>query len=108
MKVCTLNLVPGTPGTGRKIDQHVFRELIVVALIEHNLSYSFVEYRRIREALIYENPSIEFWCRITATSDCLKIYEKEKLKLRQQLNEIRGRFCLTIDIWKALTVEEYM
>ena len=44
MKVCTLNPVPGTPGSGRKIDQLVFREMIAIALIEHNLPYSFVEY----------------------------------------------------------------
>ena len=108
MKVCSLNHVPSTPGTGRKIDQIVFRELIAVALIEHNLPFSFVEYRRVREALYYANPRIEFWCRNTAASDCLKIYEKEKLKLRQQLKDIPGRFCLTTDLWRALTVEGHM
>ena len=57
MKVCSLNHVPGTPGTGRNIDQIVFREMIAVVLIEHNLPYSFVEYRRIREAWHYLNLS---------------------------------------------------
>ena len=47
------------------IDQLVFREMIAVALIEHNLPYSFVEYTRVREALAYSNPTIEFWCRNT-------------------------------------------
>ncbi|RIA04507.1 hypothetical protein BRARA_K01253 [Brassica rapa] len=108
MKVCSLNPVPGTPGTGRNIDQIVFREMIQVALIEHNLPYSFVEYRRIREAWHYLNPSIQFWCRNTAASDCLKIYEREKLKLRQKLKEIPGRICLTTDLWRALTVEGYL
>ena len=79
-----------------------------MALIEHNLPFSFVEYRRVREALYYANPRIELWCRNTAASDCLKIYEKEKLKLRQQLKDIHGRFCLTTDLWRALTVEGYM
>ncbi|KAL0675255.1 hypothetical protein Bca4012_003236 [Brassica carinata] len=65
MKVYSLNLVPGTPGTGRMIDQLVFHEMIAVALIEHNLPYSFVEYTRVREALAYANPTIEFWCRNT-------------------------------------------
>ncbi|KAF8086931.1 hypothetical protein N665_0608s0010 [Sinapis alba] len=83
MKVCSLNHVPGRPGTSRKIDQLVFREMIAVDLIEHSLPYSFVEYKRIREALHYVNPSIKFWCRITAASECLKKYEKEKLILRQ-------------------------
>ena len=52
-----MNPVPGTPGTGRKIDQLVFREMIAVALIEQHLPYSFVEYRRIREAWHYLNLS---------------------------------------------------
>ena len=108
MKVCSLNPVPSIPGTGRKIDQLVFRELIAVALIEHNLPFSFVEYKKVRETLYYANPRIEFWCRNTAASNCLKIYEKEKLKLRQQLKDIPGRFCLTTDLWRALTVEGYM
>lgn len=103
MKVCSLNLVPGTPGTSRMIDQLVFREMIAVALIEHNLPYSFVEYRRVREVLAYANPTIEFWCRNTAASDCLKVYEREKLKLRQKLKEIPGRICLTTDLWRALS-----
>ncbi|KAF8046659.1 hypothetical protein N665_3544s0002 [Sinapis alba] len=71
MKISSLNLVPGTPGTGRKIYQLLFREMIA--------------YKRIRDALHYENPSIEFWCRNTTTSDCLNIYENETLKLRQKL-----------------------
>ena len=52
--------------------------------------------------------SVEFWSRSTAASDCLKIYEREKLKLRQKLKEIPGRICLTTDLWRALTVEGYL
>lgn len=78
MIICSLNHVPGTPETFRKINQLVFRDMVAVALIEHDLPYSFVKYRRIREAWHYLNPSVEFWCRNTAASNCLKIYEKEK------------------------------
>ncbi|KAL0730699.1 hypothetical protein Bca4012_026793 [Brassica carinata] len=93
MKVCSLNPVPGTPSSYRMIDQIFFREMIAVALIEHNLPYSFVEYRRIRDAWHYLNPSVEFWCRNTAVSDCLKVYEKEKLKLRQKLKRFLEGFA---------------
>ena len=44
----------------RKLDMEVFCEMIVVAIIQHNLPYSFVEYEKIREAFTYANPSIEF------------------------------------------------
>ncbi|CAA7029422.1 unnamed protein product [Microthlaspi erraticum] len=104
MRVCSM-----TPGCGnRKLDMMVFREMIAVAIIEHNLPYSFVEYRRIREAFVYANSSIEFWCRNTAVADCLRIFEKEKRKLRESLSDIPGRFCLTTDLWRAITVEGYM
>ncbi|KAL0889076.1 hypothetical protein Bca101_013059 [Brassica carinata] len=73
-----------------------------------NLPYSFVEYEKIREALTYANPSTEFWCRNTAASDVYKIYEKEKQKLKAVLANIRGRVCLTTDLWRAITVEVYM
>ena len=63
----------------KKIDQLVFREMIAVAIVEHDLPYAFVEYRRVREALHYANPTIEFWCRNTAVSDVLKIFEREKI-----------------------------
>ncbi|CAA7052690.1 unnamed protein product [Microthlaspi erraticum] len=82
--------------------------MIAVAIIEHNLPYSFVEYRRIKEAFVYANSSIEFWCRNIVAADCLRIFEKEKKKLRESLSDIPGRFCLTTDLWRAITVEGYM
>ena len=100
---------PKTPNnTCPKIDQLVFREMIVVAIVEHDLPYAFVEYRRVREALHYANPTIEFWCRNTAVSDVFKIFEREKMKLRQVLSEVPGRICLTTDLWRAITIEGYL
>ena len=107
-RVCT-KTPGGTPNTGnKKLDMMVFREMIGLAIIEHDLPFSFVEYRRIREAFLYANSSIEFWSRNTAAADCLKIYEKEKLKLRKIIDQVPGRFCLTTDLWRSLTIEGYM
>ncbi|KAL9856870.1 putative HAT dimerization domain, ribonuclease H-like superfamily [Arabidopsis thaliana] len=100
---------PGsTPRISRKVDMMVFREMIAVALVQHNLPYSFVEYERIREAFTYANPYIEFWSRNTVASDVYKIYEREKIKLKEKLAIIPGRICLTTDLWRALTVESYI
>ena len=50
---------PGsTPGSNRKLDMMVFREMMAIAIVEHNLPYAFVEYRRVRDALAYANSSI--------------------------------------------------
>ena len=91
----TCSKTPGsTPRSApRKLDMEVFREMIAVAIIQHNLPYSFVEYEKIREAFTYANPSIEFWSRNTAASDIYKIYVKEKRKLKEVLARISGRVC---------------
>ncbi|CAN6910888.1 unnamed protein product, partial [Brassica oleracea] len=54
------------------------KHMIDVAIVEHDLPYAFVEFRRVREALKYANPTIEFWCRNTAVTDVLKIFEGKK------------------------------
>ena len=55
-RVCSKN--PGSTPRSRKFDIMVFREMIAGAIVEHDLAYSFVEFRRIREAFKYANPSI--------------------------------------------------
>lgn len=52
--------------------------MIFVAFVEHDLLYSFVEYRRVREAFQYANPKIELCYWNTAVADVLKSFEKEK------------------------------
>nr|VDD52730.1 unnamed protein product [Brassica oleracea] len=60
------SMTPGcTPGSNKKLDMIVFREMMAIAIVEHNLPYQFVEYRRVRDALSYVNSSIEF-CDILA------------------------------------------
>ncbi|WZZ54355.1 hypothetical protein YC2023_054462 [Brassica napus] len=107
MKVCPKAV--GTPrSSSRIVDMMVFREMIAMAIIEHDLPYKFVEYKRIRMAFSYANSSIEYWSRNTAAFDVLKIYESEKQKLRKILNDFPGRVCLTTDLWRAITIEGYL
>ncbi|CAN7025855.1 unnamed protein product [Brassica oleracea var. botrytis] len=89
LKVCPKAVgTPGTPrSSSRKVDMMVFREMIAMAIIEHDLPYRFVEYKRIRMAFTYANSSIEYWSRNTSASNVLKIYEREKQKLRKILVE---------------------
>jgi len=57
MKVCPK--AAGTPrSSSRIVDMMVFREMIAMAIIEHDLPYKFVEYKRIRKAFSYANSSI--------------------------------------------------
>ncbi|XP_013610927.1 PREDICTED: zinc finger BED domain-containing protein RICESLEEPER 3-like [Brassica oleracea var. oleracea] len=103
------SMTPGcTPGSNKKLDMIVFREMMAIAIVEHNLPYQFVEYRRVRDALSYVNSSIEFWCRNTAVTDVLRIFEKEKANLRKVLSEVPGRISFTTDLWRVITVEGYL
>ena len=108
IKICSK--APGsTPGSSnKKFDIIVFHEMIVGAIVEHDLAYSFVEYRRIREAFSYANPSIELQCRNTGIADVLMIFENEKAHLRKVLSEVPGRICLTTNFCRAITVEGYL
>ncbi|KAL3646943.1 hypothetical protein CASFOL_009487 [Castilleja foliolosa] len=92
----------------RKIDNKVVRDIIAMAIIEHDLPFSFTEYRRIRELLKYINPEGKAYSRRTATVDVINMYETEKEKLKQVLARVPGRICLTSDVWTSCTTEGYI
>ncbi|KAM3325271.1 hypothetical protein P3S67_000396 [Capsicum chacoense] len=85
----------------RKIDQLISCEKLVEAIIEHDLPYSFVEYKKIRAWTDYVNPKIIMSSRNTVVVDVQKLYFKEKEKLRQALAKIPNQVCLTSDCWTA-------
>ncbi|KAF7821619.1 zinc finger BED domain-containing protein RICESLEEPER 2-like [Senna tora] len=76
------------------------------AIIEHDLPYSFVDYKGIRKWIKYLNPDVIMPSRNTVVSDVKKIYEKEKEKLKQEMARIPNRVCFTSDVWTACTSEE--
>nr|GEU47950.1 zinc finger BED domain-containing protein RICESLEEPER 2-like [Tanacetum cinerariifolium] len=36
------------------------------------------------------------------------MYEREKLKIKRELEKIKGRICLTSDLWTSVTSDDYM
>ena len=56
----------------RKIDQKHLRELISMAIISHDLPFSYVEYKWVREINKYLNPDVKHISRLTATTDIWK------------------------------------
>jgi len=89
----------------KKIDQLVSREMCAQAIIEHDLPYSFVEYRKIVAWVKYLNPDVIMPSRNTIVSDVNKIYENEKSKLKEEMVNIPNRICLTSDVWTTCTSE---
>ncbi|KAH0635744.1 hypothetical protein KY289_035659 [Solanum tuberosum] len=92
----------------RKIDQLISREKLAEAIIEHDLPYSFVEYKKIRAWADYVNPELVMPSRNTSVVDVQKVYFREKEKLKQVLVKIPNRVCLTSNCWTASTSEGYL
>ncbi|KAF7821320.1 zinc finger BED domain-containing protein RICESLEEPER 2-like [Senna tora] len=92
----------------RKISQKVLRSLTAMAIIKHDLPFSFVEYEGVREIFKYCNPDVKFITRNTAVADVWKVYVSRKESLKQELDKIPSRICLTSDVWTACTTEGYI
>ena len=81
-----------------KITHEEFREMLAVAIIKHNLPFSFVEYEGIRKVFSYLNSDIKHISRNTSKTDVLKLYKKENDDVKNKLKSISGRICLTSDL----------
>lgn len=79
-----------------------------MAIARHNYPFSFVEHQGIRDLHKFLNPTVQTLSRNTAKSDKLKLYNREKEKLKKELEMIPGRICLTSDLWSSLTTDGYM
>ncbi|XP_024029605.1 zinc finger BED domain-containing protein RICESLEEPER 2-like [Morus notabilis] len=79
---------------GSKYDPEKFCELVVAAIIMHDLPFSFVEYAGIRSIFQYLHPQIQLVSRNTAKADALKFYKREKLRLKLMLETIPGQMLI--------------
>ena len=92
----------------KKIDQKVFRELVAMSIIKHDLPFSYVEYDGVRAVWKYLNHEVRCISRFTAAHDVWKIYLENKAKLKEQLAQIHGRICITCDLWIVCFYEGYL
>ena len=92
----------------KKIDQKHLRKLISMAIISHNLPFSYVEYKWVREINKYLNPDVKHISRLTATTDIWKFYLAQKEKLKQVMHKSSGRICLTSNCWTDCISERYI
>ena len=79
-----------------------------MAIISHDLPFSYVEYKLVREINKYLNPDVKHISRLTATTDIWKFYLAQKEKLKQVMHKSSGRICLTSDCWTVCTSEGYI
>ncbi|KAI5431583.1 hypothetical protein KIW84_035679 [Lathyrus oleraceus] len=90
------------------INQNTHRELLGEAIIAHDLPFSFVEYEKIRVWVKYLNPCVEMVSRNTMVSDIEKIYDKERIKLKEIMGRIPNKICLTSDVRTTSSSEGYI
>ncbi|KAL5556060.1 hypothetical protein UlMin_038296 [Ulmus minor] len=91
-----------------KFDPDKLRELIVYAIIMHDLPFQFVEYEGVRSILQYLRPEVQLVSRNTIKSDCMKIHQKEKARMKSLLHAAPGRISITSDLWSSLISDGYM
>ena len=92
----------------RKIDQKIFREKQASAVIRHNYAFDMADHEAYNDMLLYLNPDVELISRNTLKADVLKIYKREKARLKEVLSKHSGRICLTSDLWTASTSQHYI
>ncbi|XP_020426552.1 zinc finger BED domain-containing protein RICESLEEPER 1-like [Prunus persica] len=91
-----------------KFDPMKFRELLLMAIIMHDLPFQFVEYAGIRQLFNYVCADIKLVSRNIAKADVLSLYNREKAKLKEILGSVPGRVCLTFDLWTSITTDGYL
>lgn len=62
----------------KKTDHNVVNEMTSMNIIEHALSYSFVEYKKVRELHKYLNYDYKFLSRNIKATYVYKFYERKK------------------------------
>ena len=61
-----------------KFDAEKFRQLLVAAIVMHNLPLSFIEYRGVRALFSYLYPEVTLISRNTLKDDLMKMYKLDK------------------------------
>ncbi|KAL3537143.1 hypothetical protein ACH5RR_000509 [Cinchona calisaya] len=84
-----------------KFDQERSRMDLTEPIINRELPFNFVEDKSFQKYVLGVNPKVHFVTRNTMRSDCMKIYEVEKNKLKEIFSNSNPRVCLTTDGWTS-------
>ncbi|GJZ65935.1 zinc finger BED domain-containing protein RICESLEEPER 2-like protein [Tanacetum coccineum] len=83
-------------------NQGKFRELLVHAVVRHDLPFSFTEYEGVKDVFKYLEPDVTHITRNTTKADMLKMHGVESKRLRDELLSCPNRICLTSDAWTSI------
>ena len=95
-------------GAVSKFEPDKFRELLVAAIVMHDLPFRFVEYTAMRAIFAYLCPEATIITRNTARADLIRMHGREKEKIRFMLKDAPSRISLTSDLWTSVITDGYM
>ncbi|XP_050229247.1 zinc finger BED domain-containing protein DAYSLEEPER-like [Mercurialis annua] len=91
-----------------KFDVENFRQMLVAAIVMHNLPLSFVEYKGLRALFSYFCPEVVLISKNTVKADLMKMYKYEKDNLKNMFAELSGRVCLMANLWTSNVTDGYL
>jgi hypothetical protein len=99
----------GTPKADiPKFDQEQSRQDLARMIVCHNYPFSMTEHYYTRRFITRLQPFFKLGHRTSVTEDCRKLYEVEKDKLYEILNQNTSRVSITSDLWTATEMSCYM
>ncbi|XP_020688142.1 zinc finger BED domain-containing protein RICESLEEPER 1 isoform X1 [Dendrobium catenatum] len=97
-----------TPCSTPKFDHEKFKEILMEAIMLHDLPLQIVEWVGFRDLLLYLCPDLQLGTRNTMGDDCITMYRREKAKVRAILRATSNRISLTYDLWSSLNTDDYI
>ncbi|KAL4605074.1 hypothetical protein ACB092_09G002400 [Castanea dentata] len=91
-----------------KDKEKAYMELLCAAITMHELPFRFVEYVGIREIFSYLCVDVPNISKNTAKNDLVKMYKREKERMKSVLTSAPTRVCLTSDLWTSTATDGYM
>ena len=91
-----------------KFDPAKFRELLCAAITMHELPFRFDEYVGIRAIFSYLCVDVPNISRNTAKNDLVKMYKREKERMKSVLTSTPSRVCLIFDLWTSIATDGYI
>ena len=83
-------------------DQDKCRKALAKMIILCKLPFSVVENEGFRLFCLVMQPKFHVLGRITVTKDCLQMFHKEKIKLKDYLKDTSTRVSITIEMWTSI------
>jgi len=88
-----------------KFDRKITHCELVRLIVQHELSFSFVEYEGFRSYSLSFNPLAESVSRTTIKENCMEAFQNHKSSLKDFFGSWNSRFSLAAYLWTSRLLE---